>query len=53
MVEMAKAHSLNVEDYLVFLLNARPHNGMTDAELEQLMPWSDNARNNCAPAFAK
>ena len=53
MVEMAKAHSLNIEDYLVFLLNARPHKGMSDAELEQLMPWSENARANCAPAFAK
>ena len=53
MVEMAKAHSLNIEDYLVFLLNARPRKDMSDAELEQLMPWSDNARANCAPAFAK
>ena len=53
MVEMAKAHCLNIEDYLVFLLNARPHKGMSDAELEQLMPWSNNALANCAPAFAK
>ena len=53
MVEMAKAHSLNIEDYLVFLLNARANKDMSDAELEQLMPWSDNARANCAPAFAK
>ena len=53
MVEMAKAYSLNIEDYLVFLLNARPRKDMSDAELEQLMPWSDKARANCAPAFAK
>ena len=53
MVEMAKAHSLNIEDYLVFLLHARPNKDMPDAELEQLMPWSDNVRANCAPAFAK
>ena len=53
MVEMAKAHSLNIEDYLVFLLNARANKDMSDAELEQLMPWCDNARANCAPAFAK
>ena len=38
---------------LVFLLNARPRKDMSDAELEQLMPWSENARANCAPAFAK
>ena len=53
MVEMAKAHSLNIEDYLVFLLNARANKDMSDAELEQMMPWCDNARANCAPAFAK
>lgn len=50
---MAKAHSLNIEDDLVFLLNARPRKDMSDAELEQLLPWSDNARANCAPALAK
>ena len=53
MVEMAKAHNLNVEDYLVFLLNARPRADMTDEELEQLAPWSDAARASCAPAFTK
>ena len=36
MVEMAKAHSLNIEDYLVFLLNARANKDMSDAELEYL-----------------
>jgi hypothetical protein len=46
-------NGLNIEDYLVFLLNARPRKDMSDAELEQLMPWSDNARANCAPALAK
>lgn len=53
MVEMAKAHNLNVEDYLVFLLNARPRADMTDEELEQFAPWSDAARASCTPAFAK
>ncbi len=51
MVEMAKAHHLNVEDYLTFLLKARPHKDMADEELETLMPWSETARANCAPAF--
>ena len=51
MVEMAKAHHLNVEDYLTFLLKSRPNKSMTDEELEGLMPWSENARANCAPAF--
>ncbi len=39
MVEMAKAHGMNVEKYLTFLLEKRPHAGMTDEELEKLTPW--------------
>ena len=46
-VEMAKAHGLNVEKYLTFLLENRPHAGMTDEELEKLVPWSDEARAYC------
>lgn len=53
MVEMAKAHNLNAEDYLVFLLKSRLHVGMTDEELEQLTPWSEAARTHCPPAFAQ
>ena len=47
MVEMAKAHGLNVEKYLTFLLDKRPHAGMPDEELEKLVPWSDEARAYC------
>ena len=47
MVEMAKAHSLNVEKYLTFLLEKHPHAGMTDEELEKLTPWSEAARIYC------
>ncbi len=47
MVEMAKAHGLNIEKYLTFLLEKRPHAGMTDDELEKLAPWSDEARTYC------
>ena len=47
MVEMAKAHGLNVEKYLTFLLQKRPHAGMTDEELEKLAPWSEEARVFC------
>ena len=47
MVEMAKAHGLNVEKYLTFLLEKRPHKEMTDEELEKLSPWSDEARSYC------
>ena len=47
MVEMAKAHGLNVEKYLTFLLEKRPHTGMSDEELEKLTPWSEEARIYC------
>ena len=50
MVEMAKAHGLNVEKYLTFLLEKRPHKGMTDEELERLSPWSEEARIYCGYA---
>ncbi len=42
--------SLNVEKYLTFLLEKRPHAGMTDAELAKLAPWSDEARVYCGYA---
>jgi hypothetical protein len=47
MVEMAKAHGLNVEKYLSFLLEKRPHADMMDDELEKLSPWSNEARIYC------
>ena len=50
MVEMAKAHGLNVEKHLTFLLEKRPHSGMPDEDLEKLVPWSDEARAYCGYA---
>ena len=50
MVEMAKAHGLNVEKYLAFLMEKRPHSGMTDDELENLTPWGEEARIYCGYA---
>ncbi len=47
MVEMAKAHGLNVEKYLAFLLERRPHTGMKDEDFEKLVPWSNEARASC------
>ena len=44
---MAKAHRLNVEKHLIFLLTQHPHAGMTDDELKNLVPWSDEARAFC------
>ena len=53
MVEMAKAHGLNVESYLTFLLKNRPHQGMSDEEFENLAPWSKAAREFCGVGVAE
>ena len=39
-VECAKAHGLNIYQYLVHLLESRPSFEMTDEELEALAPWN-------------
>ena len=41
MVEMAKAHGLNIYGYLKFLLENRPSKNMTDKQLAELAPWSE------------
>ena len=43
MVEMAKAHNLNIYGYLKFLLEARPNQNMTNEQLAELAPWSENS----------
>ena len=48
-VGSAQAKGLDIYKYLLFLLNHRPHKGMADAELEQLIPWSRNAVSVCRP----
>ena len=40
MVEMAKAHGLNIYGYLKFLLEHRPGKDMTDEQLAELAPWN-------------
>ena len=49
MVEMAKAHDLNVYGYLKFLLDHRPTKEMTDNQLAELAPWSEKLQyiKNC------
>ena len=41
MVEMAKAHGLNIYGYLKFLLEHRPGKDITDKQLADLAPWSE------------
>lgn len=47
MIEMAKANDLNVYKYLEFLLAHRPNETMTDAQLEDLTPWTEKAKASC------
>lgn len=40
-VEMARAHDLNVYGYLKYLLDQRPDQSWTDEQLADLAPWSE------------
>ena len=53
MVQMARAHNLNVERYLTFLLESRPTMAMSDAELERLLPWGQQAQSFCSSGVAQ
>lgn len=46
MVEMAKAHELNVYRYLKFLLEHRPSKEMADEQLADLASWSEKPQSN-------
>ena len=45
MVEMAKAHGLNIYRYLKFLLEHRPGKDMTDEQLADMAPWSEKLQS--------
>ena len=49
MVEMAKAHDLNIYGYLKFLLERRPTKEMTDNQLAEPAPWRQKLQSirNC------
>ena len=47
MIEMAKAHGLHPYNYLQYLLDSRPGKDTTDAEFQDLAPWSEKARIEC------
>lgn len=48
MVEMAKAHNLNIYKYLNYLLQNLPCTKMTDTALAKLAPWDPNVIVNCS-----
>ena len=41
MVEMAKAHNLNIYQYLSYVLEQRPNENWSDEQLAKLAPWSE------------
>lgn len=45
---MAKAHDLNIYQYLSYLLEQRPNMNMSDDELEQLAPWNEEVIASCS-----
>ena len=47
MVEMAKAHDLNIYKYLEYLLENRPTSTMSDEQLEQFAPWNETLKAAC------
>jgi len=46
-VEMAKAHDLNIYKYLKFLLEQRPNSKMTDDQLSAVLPWNKEVIEIC------
>ena len=51
MVEMARAHGLNIYKYLKYLLDHLPDTKMTDSALAKLAPWDQDVKANCSGAM--
>ncbi len=47
MVEMARAHDLNIYKYLNFLLERLPGTPMSDDALSKLVPWNEEVKVQC------
>lgn len=45
MVEMVKAHDLNIYEYLKYLLEKRPDKSWSDEQLSELVPWSEKLQS--------
>ena len=48
MVEMAKAHDLNIYKYLNYLLEHLPGTIRADKELAKLVPWNEAVKIACS-----
>ena len=44
MVEMAKAHEVNIYHYLAYVMEQRPNDSWTDEQLEHIAPWNENLK---------
>ena len=51
MVEMPKAHGLNIYKYLKHLLKHLSGTRMTDSELSRLTPWDPEVTSKCSGAM--
>lgn len=48
MVEMAKAHNLNIYQYITYLLEKRPNETMSDDQLAAFAPWNKDVIDRCS-----
>ena len=44
MVEMAKAHNVNIYHYLAYVMEQRPNEAWSDDQLEAIAPWNENLK---------
>lgn len=51
MVEMARAHNLNIFKYLNYLLEKLPSTKMTDDDFAKLVPWNSEVIAECSGAM--
>ena len=47
-VEMAKAHNLNIYKYLYYLLKQLPETVMSDKAFSKLVPWNERVQAICS-----
>lgn len=52
-VELAKANGVNIYHYLTYLLDICPTTSTSDAEIEKLMPWNQEVKDEIARRVRK
>ena len=46
-VEIAKAHDLNIYEYIKYILSKRPSKSWTDEQFETIAPWNQDVIDRC------